>query len=311
MPTSQPEHAIEVRGLRKRFGRVQAVDGMDLTVPRGSVFGFIGPNGAGKTTLIKLLLGIVRPGSGAVRLLGGEPADPAIRRRVGYLPERLQLPAALDARAFLRSVGRLKGLGRAELDAQVPRILDEVGLDPSAWRRRCGTYSKGMVQRTGLAAALLGQPDLLLLDEPTDGIDPLGRRRMRELLSRAASQGATIFLNSHLLAETERLCDHVAIAHRGRIVRDGSLASLRAAGSYQVRFVAAENLELRARAHGFSLEPGDDDNPVFRFDGEDPAALSQALRAALDDDLQLLEVAPRLRDLETVLAETVAAESAQ
>ncbi|MBN2358959.1 MAG: ABC transporter ATP-binding protein [Deltaproteobacteria bacterium] len=302
--------AIEVEGLRKNYGRVVAVDRVDLTVPAGSVFGLIGPNGAGKTTLVKILLGVAWPTGGQVRVLGSRPADPVVRRRIGYLPERLQLPAALTAVAFLRSVGRLKGLARRALDDQVPRLLTLVGLEERAWARRTGTFSKGMVQRTGLAAALIGEPELLVLDEPTDGIDPLGRAHMRELLRAAGQRGATIFLNSHLLNETERLCDHVAILDRGRLRLSGPLDVVRAERAFRVRFATASDLDQRALDCGFDVDEearGRGLSESFSFAGSEAADLSAALQRALAAGLVVREVLPKLKDLETVLEESVGA----
>ena len=201
------------------FGPAQhALRGLTLSVPQGSAFGLIGPNGAGKTTFIKVLLGVVRPTSGDVTVLGGDPQDTAVRARIGYLPERMHLPAALRARDFLRSVATLKGL--TSKDAELIALLERVGLRTGD--QRVGTFSKGMRQRLGLAAAMLGQPELLILDEPTDGIDPVGRVEVRALLLEEKKRGATILLNSHLLSETERICDrigvldHVSFASRAR-----------------------------------------------------------------------------------------------
>src|SRR5262245_38165683 len=188
------------RGLFQRGGQ-QALAGLDLAVPKGAAFGLIGQNGAGKTTFIKTILGVVRPTSGVVRALGGSPEDPKIRARIGYLPERLHLPNSFTPPAFLASVARLKGL--TSFDNVIRRELARVGLAQDA-ERRIGGFSKGMRQRLGLAAALLGAPDLLVLDEPTDGIDPLGRAEVRRILAEERARGATLFLNSHLLSETER-----------------------------------------------------------------------------------------------------------
>ncbi|MFH1811334.1 MAG: ABC transporter ATP-binding protein [Pseudomonadota bacterium] len=298
-------NAIAVVGLAKRYGAVRALEGLDLTVPRGSSFGFIGPNGAGKTTLLKILLSLVHPSAGRVQVLDGDPADPAIRRRIGYLPERLQLAPMLRAVDVLRSAGRLKGLSAGQLEREVPHLLDQVGLERSAWKRRVGTFSKGMVQRTGLAIALLGQPELLLLDEPTDGVDPLGRARIREVLREALARGATLFLNSHLLSETEKLCDHVAIAHRGRVVRSGPMHLLRDEHCVAVRFSATSDLVVRASQAGFRADPAQANGTLFLLDGNDPAMLSAALARAIGLGLQVVEVTPRVRDLEQVLAEFV------
>lgn len=193
--------AIDARAVTKVYsgwlgaGERQALGGLSLEVPRGIAFGLIGQNGAGKTTFVKALLGVVAPATGELEVLGGAPAEVGVRARVGYVPERLALPAAWTARAYLASVARLKRLPTAA--AEMTRQLGRVGLGADA-ERRIGQFSKGMRQRLALAAALLGSPDLLILDEPTDGVDPLGRAEIRALLSEERARGATLFLNSHL-----------------------------------------------------------------------------------------------------------------
>lgn len=218
--TPASQFAVSTRALHKVFagvgkGSTNALNGVDLSVPQGSAFGLVGPNGAGKTTFIKILLGICAPTSGEVALLGGHPSDPRIRRRVGYLPERLALPASFHAAAFLSSVARFKGVQWSP--DHTHGLLTRVGLN-DVGKKRIGAFSKGMRQRLGLAGALLGAPDLLVLDEPTDGIDPLGRIEVREVLAQEKARGATVLLNSHLLAETERVCDWVAVLHKGQVV---------------------------------------------------------------------------------------------
>jgi ABC-2 type transport system ATP-binding protein len=295
--------AVEARALSKTypapFGRPghDALRGVELAIPAGAAFGLIGPNGAGKTTFVKALLGIVLPTAGAVRLLGGDPSDPAIRARVGYLPERLQLPPTLDAREVLASVARLKRLPRA--GQELAQRLEEVGLS-GVGRRRVGTFSKGMRQRLGLACALLGDPELLLLDEPTDGLDPLARVEVRALLARALARGATVLLNSHLLAETERICDRIGILVAGRIVREGRLDDLCVGTSrWTVRFEGAPAAALAAA--GFTpLEAS------WGFAG-DPAALNAALDEARRAGALVVGVAQETRDLEQVLADAAGA----
>ncbi len=220
------EAALEVKGLRKVyrqwFGSHRvALQDLDLSVPRGAMFGLIGPNGAGKTTFIKLLLGIVRPSGGWLRILGRDPRLAESRRRVGYLPERLYVPPAFTLEEFLTSVARMKGSSRADALTQMTRV----GLADER-RTKVGRFSKGMRQRAGLAGALVGEPELLVLDEPTDGIDPLGRKAVRLILREERTRGATVLLNSHLLDESERLCDTIGILNRGRLVRQGSLQDL-------------------------------------------------------------------------------------
>ncbi len=229
--TSNPSAAVEAHGLGKTYGGLlgspgtHALRGVDLSVPRSTAFGLLGPNGAGKTTFIKIALSVVRPTRGGVTVLGGDPDDPAIRRQIGYLPERLTLPAAWTPTQFLDSVARLKRVPRRKIHDDVRRQLGRVGM-MSESHRRLGGFSKGMRQRVGLAAALLGEPELLVLDEPTDGVDPIGRTEIRRLLGEERERGATIFLNSHLLAETERVCDRIAILKDGAVVREGPLSEL-------------------------------------------------------------------------------------
>ncbi|SEK67435.1 ABC-2 type transport system ATP-binding protein [Stigmatella aurantiaca] len=296
--------AIEVVGLhkvyRRAFGRrgQEALRGVNLTVPEGCAFGLIGPNGAGKTTFIKSILGIVQPTAGAVRVLGGSPEDPRIRARIGYLPERLHLPGSWTAPAFLRTVAQLKGL--VPDAAQHRRLLERVGLE-AAQGRRIGGYSKGMRQRLGLAAALLGAPALLVLDEPTDGIDPLGRVEVRGILQEEVRRGTTLFLNSHLLAETERVCDRVAILANGRVMREGRLDELaRPRPRWMVRF--APGPEEAVLASGFQRSGTEG---VYQLEAEDPVVLNSALDRARAAGALLLELKRDGQDLESVLASTL------
>jgi ABC-2 type transport system ATP-binding protein len=295
--------AIEAIGLTKTYralgsGGRQALAGVDLAVEAGTAFGLIGPNGAGKTTFVKSVLGIVLPTSGTVRLLGGDPSDPRVRARVGYLPERLGLPPAWTAVEVMESVARLKRFRRA--GPAIRSLLEKVGLASDA-RRRVGTYSKGMRQRVGLACALLGGPDLLVLDEPTDGLDPLARVEVRNILAAEVARGATIFLNSHLLAETERICGRVGILVDGRVVREGALGALREAGSrWCARF--AEGFPAEAmRTAGF--EPGARAGE-WTFSGE-AEALNAALDRARAAGAILVELSPEAKDLEQVLSDAV------
>lgn len=297
--------AVVAKGLEKRFGGVVACAGIDLVVPAGARFGLIGQNGAGKTTFIKMLLGICRHDEGEVSVLGGDPEDIAVRRRVGYLPERLTIPPAFSALSFLESVGRIKGLPAARAAAEAKDLLHKVGLEEVAWKRATGGFSKGMRQRTGLAAALVGAPALLILDEPTDGIDPLGRIQIRDVILEAARGGATVFLNSHLLAETERICDHVAVLHKGRVVKAGALSVLQKKDAFRVEFQKGVDRAVVA-AHGFVVLDDVDnaDAVACRFAGTDARALSLALAQAIGAGATVVGVAPELVELETVLSES-------
>lgn len=298
--------AIESKGLRKsyrglfrRSGGIEALQGLDLQVDRGAAFGLIGLNGAGKTTFIKTLLGIVRPTAGEVRILGQSPDDPNARAQVGYLPERLHLPHSFTPVQFLLSVARMKGLGGREDLAT--RQLERVGLGSDA-QRRIGGFSKGMRQRLGLAAALLGNPQLLILDEPTDGVDPLGRAEIRRILSEERARGATLFLNSHLLSETERICDRIGILSAGRLVREGAIETLCGSESrYRLRF--APGFELAALV-ALGVRPTETDG-LFLCDAPDPAALNALLDRTRAAGACLVELRRDVRDLEEVLADAL------
>ena len=215
--------AVWCTGLRKRYGRQPAVDGVGLTVGRGEVVGLLGPNGAGKTTVIKMLLGLVRPDSGRVLLLGRPAQDPASRARVGYLPELFRYQPWLKAAEVLRLHARLAGVAVGEEERRGALAL--VGLRDRA-EDRVGGFSKGMQQRLGLAVALVARPELVVLDEPTSALDPIGRADVRDLLLALKDQGVAVLLNSHLIGEVERVCDRVVILDKGRVAAAGSLAEL-------------------------------------------------------------------------------------
>jgi ABC-2 type transport system ATP-binding protein len=189
------------------------------------VFGLLGPNGAGKTTFIKILLGLVRGYDGEARLFGKPPGDPTSRMRVGFLPEAHRLPGYLTGRQCMQLFGMMSGMPKSELDARIEPLLARVGMRDSA-DRKVREYSKGMQQRIGLAQALVHDPEIVFLDEPTDGVDPVGRAAVREMVQELKARGTTIFINSHLLMEVELVCDRVVIMTKGRILREGSIDDL-------------------------------------------------------------------------------------
>jgi ABC-2 type transport system ATP-binding protein len=226
--------AIETTDLRKRYGQVEALAGLSMSVGRGEVFGFLGPNGAGKTTTVKLLLGLARPTSGSAKVLGAPMGDLATRRKIGYLPELFRYQPWLKAREVLALHGELAGVPRARRRAAADEALDIVGLADRAGDV-VGKFSKGMQQRLGLATALLGEPALIVLDEPTSALDPVGRVDVRGIIRSAADRGAAVFLNSHLLSEVEQVCDRVAILDHGRVVAIGPLDDVLGIAETQVR----------------------------------------------------------------------------
>ena len=224
-PSDSKDLAINTRDLRKVFGTKVAVRGLSLQVPRGEVFGFLGPNGAGKSTSIKMLLGLVAPTAGEAEVLGMPAGNVTARGKIGFLPEHFRFYDWLTASELLELHARLYGIRGAELSHRVPAFLDLVGLTPHR-EKRLRDFSKGMLQRIGLAQALINDPELVFLDEPTSGLDPVGRRLVRDIIKGQRSRGATVFLNSHLLSEVEITCDRVAFIKNGEVLETRQVQSL-------------------------------------------------------------------------------------
>lgn len=214
------EFAIPLRGLRLR-----AVDALSLSIAPGQVYGLLGPNGSGKSTTIKVLLGLLEPTAGSCRIFGVPCSDPRSRLQVGYLPEAPEFYRFLTGREFVHLCARICGVTRRQAESRVSEVLQWVGISEAA-DRRVGTYSKGMLQRIGLAQALVHDPRLVILDEPTAGVDPVGSAEIAELIARLKAQGKTILLSSHLLAQVEGMCDRIAILDRGRLILESDVASL-------------------------------------------------------------------------------------
>jgi len=217
--------AIQAHKLRKTYGRKAAVHGLTLEVRRGEVFGFLGPNGAGKTTSIKMLLGLAAPSSGSAEVLGRPIGDANVRARIGFLPEHFRFHDWLTAEEFLRLHGKLHKMELWPLKERAPKLLDLVG-SRAHRNKKLREFSKGMLQRIGLAQALINDPELIFLDEPTSGLDPLGRRLVRDIIQDQRARGATVFLNSHLLSEIEITCDRVAFIKHGEVIELRELQSL-------------------------------------------------------------------------------------
>ena len=300
--------AIQVQQVRKvyrggwRNRALVALNNVDLEVPRGCIFGLLGPNGAGKTTLVKILLGCTRPTSGEAFLLGRPVGEPRSRLRVGYLPENPRFPSYQTAEQLLDYVGALHLVPKAERRTRGRALLEELGL--GEWQKaKLHKFSKGMLQRLGLAQALLHQPEVLVLDEPTDGLDPLGRRQVRDLLAGCRARGQTVLLNSHLLSEVESICDRAAILNRGQLVAQDEMARLTARGGYELHVAGlAENSSaaLEAQAMKVVIENG---NHVFHF--PDRAALNAALDLARSAGGQVERVQPLRATLEDAFLQTV------
>ncbi|MBI2763732.1 MAG: ABC transporter ATP-binding protein [Chloroflexi bacterium] len=256
--TSGPGLVVDVADLRKRYGRVQALAGLTMTVRAGEIFGFLGPNGAGKTTAVKLLLGLARPSGGRGAVLGRPLGDREARRHVGYLPELFRFQPWLRAREVLGLHADLIGMPSAGRSRAFDDVLGLVGLVERADTAVSG-FSKGMQQRLGIGVALLGDPALVILDEPTSALDPIGRMDVRGILRAARERGAAILLNSHLLTEVEQVCDRLAIVDRGVVVAEGTLADV--LGARETR-ITVEGLQPDGLA---ALQPFG----TTRFDGRD------------------------------------------
>jgi ABC-2 type transport system ATP-binding protein len=281
------EFALQTHGLSKTYktlrARVRALEPLDLSVRAGSVFGLLGGNGAGKSTFIKTVLRICRPTTGSATILGVDAANPAARRQVGYLPEGTQFARYLTGRGVCEYFGMLMGLSGAALKTEVEHKLALVGMKDWA-DRKVSKYSKGMRQRVGLAQAMLGEPRLIMLDEPTDGVDPAGRHEIRDVIRNLGRSGVTVFLNSHLLSEVEAVCDEIAIMYRGRVLRQGPVAQITEEmsmhdGRMHLRFRTSELPEQMPRG----LEEAVRDHDGFEIavaDREQVPRLIDALREA-------------------------------
>ncbi|HET8549723.1 MAG TPA: ABC transporter ATP-binding protein [Bryobacteraceae bacterium] len=300
--------AIRTRGLtkvfRSRFGRreVRAVDGISLDVPRGTTFGLLGPNGAGKTTFVKLLLSAVHPSSGSAAIFGRDSRNRNARRPVGYLPENHRFPTYLNGAGMLDFYAALSGMPARDRAGRVAELLDLVDL--GRWAGvRLRKYSKGMLQRLGLAQALMHRPALLILDEPTDGVDPVGRALIREILADLERRGVTIFLNSHLLGEVELFCRQVAIIHHGRLALTGSVKDLTTGKGYCVTAMKVPPA-IHDRLRGESTH---DTVSSFRFNTREE--VNQAIDALRSAGAEIESVAPSTSTLEEVFLRTVQAGS--
>lgn len=302
MNVADPEAVLEVSGLKKTFRKsfsrtqVEAVRGISFRVERRDIFGFLGPNGAGKTTTLKMLTGLIRPTAGRATVLGKEVPSPEAMGRVGYLPENPYVYPYLSPREFVTLAGQLNGLRGKALKSRTEAVLDRVGI-AYAMDRAAKSLSKGMLQRTGLAAALVHDPELLVLDEPMSGLDPVGRKEVRDLIVDERASGRTVFFSSHVLADVELLCDRVVILKKGEIVAEGRLSELlesEAKTSELTLFgVSAECSEQLAALGTVSVVGA---GTVVEIEGDEP--LERALRLAMDSGAHIESLLRKRQTLE-------------
>lgn len=295
--------AIETRMLGKTFGSKVAVRALTLEVFRGEVFGFLGPNGAGKSTSIKMMLGLIAPTRGQALVLGSPAGEVSVRRKIGFLPEHFRFYEWLTAEELLRVHGRLYGMSKAKLGQSIAGLLNEVGL----WAhrdKRVRDFSKGMMQRLGLAQALLNEPELIFLDEPTSGLDPAGRKTVRDIIKVQRDRGATVFLNSHLLGEVEATCDRVGFIKDGEVVetrRLGALIEGEVTVSIRARNLGPETLaELAQRASSLQTSG---DRVIFYIPSTD--TLPDIIRFLVGRNVDIFEITPQRLSLEDLFLRIV------
>jgi ABC-2 type transport system ATP-binding protein len=301
--SSVSRFAIETEELRKTFGPTVAVDDLSLSVPAGEIFGFLGPNGAGKTTSIKMLLGLVTPSGGRGTVLARPLADRAARARIGFLPEHFRFHDCLTGRELLRFHGRLHRLGGLHLEARIDTLLTRVDLVDAGDRRVHG-YSKGMLQRIGLAQALIHDPDLVFLDEPTSGLDPLGRLLVRDIISELRDRGTTVFLNSHLLGEVEATCDRVAFVKQGRVVHVMSLMAAANCLEVEMRLAPVDEAILGALTQ-FGSDVARAGSNIVRMHVADEQVLPSIAKWLVARDVRIYALHGRRKSLEEWFVEVM------
>jgi len=294
--------AVEISGLTKdyevgfwRKRKVRALDGLSLAVERGEIFGFLGANGAGKTTTIKILMRLMYPSAGRARILGRDIDDISMHARIGYLPEHPYFYDYLTAREFLEYCAELFGYARAERKRRAADLLARVRLEEKSWDKQLRKFSKGMLQRVGLAQALVNDPSVVFLDEPMSGLDPVGRREVRDLIASLREHGTTVFFCSHILSDIEVLCDRAAILRRGRLAHVGRLEELRAAGggrSMELVVSGASAAQLEAALAGVGGARVTPTPAGARVEVESEVKVDEALRAVRAAGASLVAVQP-------------------
>jgi ABC-2 type transport system ATP-binding protein len=302
--------AIEIDNLTKdyevgfwRKRKVRALDCLSLKVEHGQIFGFLGANGAGKTTTLKLLMRLIYPSGGAARILGHDISDVSMHARIGYLPENAYFYDYLTAREFLNYCGELFGQDSGTRKRRTEELLVRVNLEKKSWDRQLRKFSKGMLQRVGLAQALVNDPEIVFLDEPMSGLDPVGRREVRDLIASLRVERKTVFMCSHILSDIEVLCDSVAILKHGRLARAGSLDELRARESSLVEIIATGADEARLKEN---LAPGSTITTTasgLRIEVPDEKDIDEAIAALRKANGKLVSVQPVRQSLEELFLE--------
>lgn len=296
---------IEINNLTKiystSFGKknIHALIDLSLSVKEGTIFGLLGPNGAGKTTLVKILLGITFPSSGWTKIFNTAISDYTIKKRVGYLPENHKYPHYLTGEDVLVLFGKLSGMNGLTLRRNINELLELVKL--SKWRRtKVKAYSKGMLQRLGLAQALLNDPELIFLDEPTDGVDPIGRKEIRDILLAQKSNGKTIFLNSHLLSEVELITDRVGILNKGRLIREGTVKELtERKEEYLITFDSPSSLmNVEDLINGFNITKVSD--LIYSLKVADITELNRLIDVIRNKEIKIKEIVQQKNTLEEI-----------
>jgi ABC-2 type transport system ATP-binding protein len=305
--------AVTITGLRKTFPvgflhrrRREAICGLDLRVERGEIFGYLGPNGSGKTTTLKLLMGLLHPDAGSAAILGVDWRARSWRYRIGYQPENPYLYDYLTAREYLDYVGRLFGIGKAERRRRAGELLERVGMAYAAdWPMR--RYSKGMLQRVGLAQALVNKPELLFLDEPMSGLDPIGRRMVRDLILELKRDGGTVLFSTHILSDAESLCDRVALLRAGKVVEVGALSEILRVDASHLEVLASGLTEEAVARLPEAVTGRHRVGDRWQFDVAG-GRLAEVVRAIEQDGGRVLAVSPVRQSLEEAFFREITAE---
>ena len=301
---------IETQNLSKEYSSkfskqvVNALNDFTFTVNQGEIFGLLGPNGAGKTTLIKILLAITFPTSGNAKIFGTEANNPKWKKKVGYLPENHRFPNYLTGEQVLSYYGELSGMKNdSKMTARIEEMLAMMNL--TQWRKtKIKKYSKGMMQKLGLAQAMLSEPDLIFLDEPTDGVDPIGRKEIRDILTELKAKGKTIFLNSHLLSEVEMICDRVAILNKGDLIKEGNVDDLtKAENVFVIHTVEALDIELKQKILAIDSGAGAGENEIHTEAGVDK--LNQIIDLLRKSKIKIQQVNQKTSTLEELFINVI------